>query len=219
MIPSLTLAQVKVALALPGFDSESAQRRMAPRPRAMQRSNERAGLPRRAGVLVLLYPTPEGLAFALERRAANPRDVHSGQISLPGGAREGDETPLATALREAREEMGIGAPVEILGRLCALYIPPSDFEVHPFVGYVAPRPRWQPDSTEVVEVIDCPLAWLLDDGRKMVEEWEVSGATLCVPWYNVCGHKVWGATAIILSELEQRLRAVLDEPGVMSRES
>jgi len=134
MIPSLTLAQVKVALALPGFDSESAQRRTAPRPRAMQRSNERAVCP--------LCTSPGKLIY--------PRDVHSGQISLPGGAREGDETPLATALREAREEMGIGAPVEILGRLRALYIPPSDFEVHPFVGYVAPRPRWQPDSSEVV---------------------------------------------------------------------
>lgn len=219
MTPSLTLAQVRAALALTDFDSERAQRRMAPRPRTMRPSNGRAGLPRQASVLVLLYPASEGLTFALERRAANPQDVHSGQIGLPGGAREGDETPLATALREAREEMGVGAPVEILGRLSALYIPPSDFDVHPFVGYVAPRPVWQPDASEVVEVIDCPLAWLLDDGRKVCGEWEVGGAALYVPWYDVYGHKVWGATAIILSELEQRLRAVLGEPRVMSPES
>jgi hypothetical protein len=94
--------------------------------------------------------------------------------------------------------------------------------VHPFVGYVVPRPAWQPDSAEVVEVIDCPLAWLLDDARKVCEEWEVRGVALHVPWYSVHGHKVWGATAIILSELEQRLRIVLDDwqphPGAMSRE-
>ena len=208
---SPTLAQVRAALALPDFDSEGAQRRMAPRPHVRHRSHGRPGLPRQASVLVLLYPCGDSLAFALERRAANPHDVHSGQIGLPGGAREGDETPLAAALREAAEEMGIGAPVEILGRLSTLYIPPSDFDVHPFVGYVAPRPAWQPDSAEVVEVIDCPLAWLLDDARKVCEEWEVRGVALHVPWYSMHGHKVWGATAIILSELEQRLRVVLDD--------
>lgn len=209
MIPSLTLEQVRAALALADFDSEGAQRQMAPRPRIMQRSNGRTGLPRQASVLVLLFPSPAELAFALELRAANLRDVHSGQIGLPGGAREGDETPLDTALREVREEMGISAPVEILGGLKKLYIPPSDFDVHPFVGYIAPQPAWQPDASEVVQVIDCPLAWLLDDARKRGEEWDVRGVTMFVPWYDLCGHKVWGATAIILSELEQRLRAVL----------
>jgi 8-oxo-dGTP pyrophosphatase MutT (NUDIX family) len=208
VIASISLAQVRAALALPDFASEAAQRRMAPRPRTMSRSDERSGLPRQASVLVLLYPAGEGLAFALERRATNPHDVHGGEIGLPGGAREGDETPLATALREAREEMGVSTPIEVLGRLRTLYIPPSDFDVHPFVGYAAPRPVWQPDSSEVAEVLDCPLAWLLDDGRKRCDEWEVHGAMVLVPWYDLFGHKVWGATAIILSELEQRLRAV-----------
>ncbi len=211
MTAFISLAQVRAALALPDFDSEVAQRRMAPRPRTMSRSNGHAGLPRQASVLVLLYPSSAGLAFALERRAANPHDVHGGQIGLPGGTREGDETPLATALREAREEMGVETPVEVLGRLRTLYIPPSDFDVHPFVGYAAPRPVWQPDPAEVSEVLDCPLAWLLDDRRKMCEEWDVQGTRVFVPWYDVFGHKVWGATAIILSELEQRLRAV---PGL-----
>ena len=159
--------------------------------------------------MILLYPSGGSLAFVLIRRAANPHDVHSGQISLPGGAREGDETPLQTALRETREELGVEAPVEVMGRLASIYIPPSDFEVHPFVGYIDERPAWQPDAAEVMEVIDCPLAWLLDDGRKIVEDWEYCGLKMRVPWYDVGGYKVWGATAIILSELEQRLRATI----------
>lgn len=204
----VTLAQIRAALALPGFDAEAAQRLMAPRPRALRRSQERAGLPRLASVLVLLYPLGGELALVLVRRAAHPQDVHSGQIGLPGGAREPGETALETALREAREELGLRAPVDVLGQLTPLYIPPSDFEVTPVVGSVAQRPLWQPDVAEVVEVIECPLAWLLDDTRKVTEEWPVGPSSMIVPWYNIAGHKVWGATAIILSELEQRLRAV-----------
>ncbi len=207
---SLTLAQIRAALALPGFDSEAAQRLMAPRPRAMRRSEARTGSPRKASVLVLLYPLDGELAVVLVRRAAHPQDVHSGQIGLPGGAREPGETALQAALREAREELGLREPVDVLGQLTQVYIPPSDFEVTPVVGYVAQRPAWQPDAAEVVEVVECPLAWLFDDTRKVVEEWPVGDSSMRVPWYNIAGHKVWGATAIILSELEQRLRLVLE---------
>jgi 8-oxo-dGTP pyrophosphatase MutT (NUDIX family) len=181
---------------------------MAPRHRRLRRRTDRPGQPRQAGVLVLLYPAEAGLTFALIRRTSNPHDVHSGQISLPGGAREGDETPIETALREAREELGIEGPVEILGSLTCLYITPSDFEVRPTVGCVQKHPVWVPDQGEVVEVIECPLVWLMDDAHKMVEDWERNGEIMQVPWYNVRGHKVWGATAIILSEFEHRLRAV-----------
>ncbi len=206
----LTLAQIRAALALPGFDAEAAQRLMAPRPRAMRRSERRAGSPRQASVLVLLYPLDGELAVVLVRRAAHPQDVHSGQIGLPGGAREPGETALQAAMREAREELGLREPVDVLGQLTQVYIPPSDFEVTPIVGHVALHPVWQPDAAEVVEVIECPLAWLLDDARKVVEEWPVGASSMHVPWYNIAGHKVWGATAIIFSELEQRLRLVLE---------
>lgn len=206
---SLSLAQIRAALALPGFDGETAQRQMAPRPRVMRRSQKRAGAPRQASVLVLLFPHQDDLALVLVQRATHPDDVHSGQIGLPGGAREEGESAVDTALREAREELGLGDPVELLGQLTRLYIPLSDFEVMPVVGYVARHPTWQPDAAEVVTVIECPLAWLLDDSRKVVEEWTVGTASMQVPCYNIEGHKVWGATAIILGELEQRLRAVL----------
>ncbi len=209
MIP-IRLEDVRAALALDDFNARAAQRRMAPRHRPIRRRGDRPGQPRQAGVLVLLYPAETGLTFALIRRTANPHDVHSGQISLPGGAREGDETPVETALREAREELGIEGPVEILGSLTCLYITPSDFEVRPAVGYIEKHPTWVPDQAEVVEVIECPLEWLLDDAHKMIEDWEHNGEMVRVPWYNVDGHKVWGATAIILSEFEHRLRVVMN---------
>jgi 8-oxo-dGTP pyrophosphatase MutT (NUDIX family) len=207
---SIRLEDVRAALALEHFNVLAAQRRMAPRHRRLRRRADQPGQPRQAGVLVLLYPAETGLTFVLIRRTSNPHDVHSGQISLPGGSREGDETPVETALREAHEELGIEGQVDILGSLTCLYITPSDFEVRPTVGYVDERPVWVPDQGEVVEVIECPLAWLLDDAHKMIEDWERNGEIMRVPWYDVHEHKVWGATAIILSEFEHRLRVVIN---------
>jgi len=209
IMTSLDLSHVRAALALDDFDVRAAHRRMAPQPRALSRSSQKSGQARQASVLVLLYAYHGSLAFALIRRTANPHDVHSGQISLPGGSREDGETPLETALREAREELGVQEPIDVIGRLSCIYIPPSDFEVLPFVGMMSGYPAWQPDRTEVVEVIDFPLDWLLDDSREVVEDWPFGEGVFRVPWYNVNGYKVWGATAIILSEFEQRLRTVL----------
>lgn len=205
----VSLEQVRAALALQDFDALAAQRRMAPQPRVLRRSATRSGTPRQASVLLLLYPMQEQLAFALVRRALNPHDVHSGQIGLPGGSRDEGEIPRETALRETREELGVPeADVQLVGDLTCLYIPPSDFQVRPFVGYVSYRPVWRPNEAEIVGVLECRLDWLLDDARKVVEDWEFPDRTLQVPWYDVQGYKVWGATAIILSELEQRVRQV-----------
>jgi 8-oxo-dGTP pyrophosphatase MutT (NUDIX family) len=203
------LAQVRAALALEGFDAVDAQRKMAPQPRVLRRSEKLVGSPRQASVMVLLYPLDEHLGMVLVQRSKNERDVHSGQIALPGGAREGDETAIETALRETGEELGVMAGVEIVGMLTPLYIPPSDFEVRPVVGYLRHRPAWIPDPAEVDGVVECPVDWLLDDDRKQVEDWDFGGYSLRVPWYDVHGHRVWGATAIMLSEFEQRLRRVI----------
>lgn len=205
----INLEHVRAALALDGFDAEDAQRRMAPQPRVLRRSENRAGSPRQASVMILLYPLDDQLAMALVRRSENEHDVHSGQIGLPGGAREGDETAVETALRETGEELGVTAGVEVIGALTPLYIPPSDFEVRPVVGHLAHRPTWVPDPAEVVDVLECPVDWLLDDERKAGEDWDFGGYKLYVPWYDLHGHRVWGATAIILSEFEQRLRRVV----------
>lgn len=210
----LTLAEVRRALALPAFDKDAAQLaqlRMAPRPRPV-RAPAKPGQPRQAGVLLLLYPDAAGdLTFVLMQRPEYP-GVHSGQISLPGGKREGDESFAQTALRETCEELGVCEGIDLLGPLEMLYIPPSDFEVYPVVGYSAERPGWSPDPTEVAAVIETPLATLLDDSIKGQEEVfrpDVN-MTLTIFYYLIQGHKVWGATAAILSEVEARLRTALE---------
>jgi 8-oxo-dGTP pyrophosphatase MutT (NUDIX family) len=205
----ITLTDVQAALTLPQFDPIQAQIQMAPQMRPMQREG-RAGQPRQAAVLVLFYPrsADNSLHFVLTQRNEY-EGVHSGQVSLPGGRLEQGETVEQAALRETCEELGMCDPVEILGQLAPLYVPPSDFEIHPVVAAATTAPAWQPDPREVAAVIEVPVTDLLDDSKKAVGTWELrSGITSLVPHYVFGGRVVWGATAVMLSELEGRLRAV-----------
>lgn len=207
----ISLGDVERALHLPAFDVLRAQREMAPTARAFTRMPEKPGQPRRGGVLVLLYPLKGQLAFTLTRRTETVEN-HRGQISLPGGAWEQGETLAETAVREASEELGISMETaQLIGRLESLYIPPSDFEIHPFVACRPERPAFVPNPAEVAELLEVPLAALLDTGLHQVEDWVIRGYDVRVPFYHLQGHKVWGATAIVLSELEGRLRATLEK--------
>jgi 8-oxo-dGTP pyrophosphatase MutT (NUDIX family) len=211
-MPAVSVDDVRRALTLPDFDPHAAQLRMAPRPRPIRRP-DRAGQPRLSGVLILLYPYQDQLYFALTKRPEY-NGIHSGQISLPGGKREGTETLIETALRETCEEVGVCDGIDVLGTLAELYIPPSDFEVHPAVGYIAQRPVWRPDSLEVAALIETPLSTLFDEdikGSEAVFRADVN-MTLNIYFYLIDGHKVWGATAAILSEFEARLRAAINLP-------
>jgi 8-oxo-dGTP pyrophosphatase MutT (NUDIX family) len=162
--------------------------------------------PREAGVLVLLYPHGDRLFFPLTRRTQSVAN-HRGQVSLPGGAQEGDESLQETAWRETCEELGVCPDRwDSLGSLSPLYIPPSGFRIHPFVAYVPRHPRFHPDPLEVAEVIETPLAFLVDPSSVRREEWELHGNDVEVPFFYVKGHKVWGATAMVLSELVFLLR-------------
>ncbi|HLV36381.1 MAG TPA: CoA pyrophosphatase, partial [Spirillospora sp.] len=159
-----------------------------------------------------LFPVAGELHFVLTRRTDNLRG-HSGQISFPGGRRDPtDASFVETALRETCEELRVCDPAaDVLGRLTPIYIPPSDFEVFPIVAALDYKPVFQPNPDEVAEVLNVPLAALLDDNRKRVEQWPFNGVLIRVPFYAFNGHKVWGATAIMLSELEGRLRTVLSQ--------
>ncbi len=204
---TITLDDVSRALALPNFDAFAAQMLMAPTPRPMRRTDV-PGNARLASVLVLLYPVNAALHFALMQRVEY-EGVHSGQISLPGGKHEDGETVEQTALRETFEEFGVIEPIQMLGALTPIYVPPSDFEIHPFVGCLPARPVWKPDPREVAKIIEVPLHDLLNPALKAVEDWMRYGKPFTVPFYRFGTHKVWGATAIMLSEFEMRLQTVL----------
>lgn len=206
----ITFDDLCAALYLPEFDPVPAQLRMVPASRRMVPPE--GVTPRQAGVLVLIYPESHHLHIVLTRRTEALRS-HSGQISFPGGRRSPeDDSFTATALRETCEELGLCDPdIRILGMLSRLYIPPSNFEVFPTVAALDGPPRFAPNPDEVAEVFSLSLDHLLDSRIKQTEERDFQGLRVTVPYYAVRGHKVWGATAAMLSELENRLRAVLDE--------
>ena len=200
-------ADIRKALNLPGFDVEAAQNKMLPRPRGTQLP-EANGPTRQGGVLIILYLLDGQNHLVLTRRRDDLQS-HAGQISFPGGQREDGESLRETAIREAQEEVGIKpANLSILGRLECLYIPPSDYEVYPFVAWHTGRPRFKAQVEEVAEILEVPLGHLLDLDNHFEELWEMRGFQVQVPYYLVGPHKVWGATAMILSEFLERLRTL-----------
>ncbi|MFZ0545096.1 MAG: CoA pyrophosphatase [Candidatus Promineifilaceae bacterium] len=199
--------QIQQALYLKDFDPVAAQMKMAPRPRATVRTPETPGQVRQGGVLILLYEVMGQSHLVLTRRR-DDLSSHAGQVSFPGGRREPGETLQTTAFRETYEEIGVyPGELDLLGYLATIYIPPTDYEVHPFVAWHRNgRPRFISQETEVAEILEVPLSLLLDPATRQEELWEIRGFQLTVPFYLVEGHKVWGATAMILSEFLERLR-------------
>ena len=199
---------LRAALQLRDFNSGLARQRMAPVPRGWR---GRAHEPKMAAVLLLVYPERDGrLHLTLTRRQAGLRG-HSGQISFPGGRQDAhDQDLIATALRETCEEIGVcGDAIEVLGTLPSFYIPVSQYDVSPTVARCQVKPAFAANPAEVAEIFSFALDDLLQDRFKF-EEWRrIEGYDVRVPYYAVAGHKVWGATAIMLSELEARLRAAL----------
>jgi len=193
---------------LPGL---SAQERMAARVVPMPQqipANARA-----SAVLILLFPHAGELHVLLMKRMED-KGAHSGQVSFPGGRQEHFDADLrATALREAQEEVGItSAEVDILGALTPLYIPVSNFNVYPFVGYAKERPLYNLSRQEVAYVLEVPLSSLLHESRKTVTDVispAVPGVTREVKAYKLeDGTIIWGATAMMLSELEVVLERI-----------
>jgi 8-oxo-dGTP pyrophosphatase MutT (NUDIX family) len=162
---------------------------------------------REAGVLLLFYPQrangnwSEELHLVLTRRPEYP-GVHSGQMSFPGGRREAGESLRATALRETLEEVGVlPETLQVIGALSPLYTPPSNFCIHPFIAYSPVQPQFQPDEKEVAELVEVPLSLLFDPAIRKEEVWEFKDyGPRRVPFFDIYGHKVWGATAMILNE-------------------
>lgn len=163
--------------------------------------------PREAAALLLLYPSDGELWLPLTVRSAR-LTTHRGEVSLPGGGSDPeDDGPIATALREAWEELGIdSAHVEVLGTLSPFYIPPSNNRLTPVVGLSLSEPELRPDPDEVAAAFSVPLRLLFDPATIREEIWERRDVAARVPFFALEGYKVWGATALLLSELVARLR-------------
>lgn len=163
-----------------------------------------------SAVLILLYPLNGELHTVVILRNEY-KGTHSGQISLPGGKREHSDSDFScTALREAQEEIGINPDnVEIIGQLSPFYVMPSNFIIYPFIAYQATRPVFVPDPTEVQRIIEIELFKELNVDKIVNKTLTFSNTIqISAPGFIVGNEFMWGATAMIFSELIQILGRV-----------
>lgn len=181
---------------LPG---KKAHVKMAPCVRNQFISTEKS---QKAGVLIILYPKNQELYIAFIQRTEY-NGPHSGQISFPGGKSEKtDPDIIHTALRESHEEIGINPEmVNVLGQLTPLLIPVSNFLVYPVIGFYKNTPVFKVDPNEVKKVIEIKLKDLLNTENCTSKEFKYGDLSFVAPIYNPDNITIWGATAMILSEL------------------
>jgi 8-oxo-dGTP pyrophosphatase MutT (NUDIX family) len=173
---------------------------MAPHPRTGWQPDSLPKYCRDAAALLLLYPKA-GEVHTLLTVRTNHLPTHQGQVSLPGGGVRAGEKFIDAALREGQEEIGIDPEqVEVLGMLSALHIPISRFILHPVVAIADERPSIHPQEGEVARVLEVSLRALGEPARVRAETWVYQGQVYRVPYFQVENSKVWGATAMVLSE-------------------
>jgi len=166
-----------------------------------------------AAVLILLFPDEHGQLEVVftERAITHNADSHSGQMSFPGGKKDEEDTDLRhTALRETWEEVGVPSrDVQVLGETTPLYIPVSNFLVQPYVGYVSNQPDFVPEEREVAEIVTCTLQFLLDYKEPSITDISFPNGFKIkdVPYFDIKGKVVWGATSMMLNEFLIAIRA------------
>lgn len=194
-------------MELPGIDI---QHRMAAVERLaeLQETSLKAQQPKRAAVMMLIYPKNHQPHFVLIERMQSP-GAHSGQIAFPGGRREPeDRNDQETAIRETFEEVGVSQQMQQV--ICSgtpVYIPPSNYLVSPYLAFAKAQPTFTPQPEEVQSIIEVPLADLLSQKYKGTATLSTSYMKeVEVPCYRLNKQVVWGATAMMLAEFEHMIK-------------
>jgi len=185
---------------LPGL---RAQQKMAPTVRYLGKNNDgNVKNAKKSAVLILLFPSKNKINTVLIKRNTD-NSVHSGQISFPGGKYEdSDDSLIYTAIREANEEIGIEpSQVNVIKQLTSLYVPASNFIIYPILGYLNNSPCFHPNPDEVEKVIELEINELLSPDSKGLSYLSFDKLRITAPYYKANNLKIWGATAMILSEV------------------
>ncbi len=202
---NLTLAELKQKLSkpLPGVHSHL---KMAPPNRAdeLTRLADCVKRAKKSAVLILLYHENDTLKIIYIRRSFYV-GIHAGQIAFPGGRYEETDPDLKyTALREIEEEIGIeNDKIEVIGRITDIYVPPSNFMISVFVGYMSEKPVFRIDEREVAEAIAVDINDFYASDVIREKEFVVPSNNYSVkaPYYKVKNAEIWGATAMVTTEL------------------
>ncbi|MGB6041637.1 MAG: CoA pyrophosphatase [Pirellulales bacterium] len=199
----------RIERSLPGLPLHGAHDRYASELTYGRHKGPPSADARRAAVLIHLFPTDQGWSLPLTLRPTNLRP-HGGQISLPGGALEGNETSEEAARREFEEELGVPcSTVRMLGSLSPIFVFASNHLVTPWLAVGESHPKWRPQVSEVAEVIELPLENLMDPGSLRYTLRAVRGVQFRSPHIALGSHQIWGATCLILGEVVQMLEAAV----------
>ena len=191
--------------------AEASQFKMVPpyRQELLNKQKEAIKNAKMAGVLALFYPDLDNETTLVLILRKTYKGVHSAQVGFPGGKLEDNDASLKeAAIRETFEEVGVPInTIEIVKTLSKVYIPPSNFYVQPFIGVTKITPRFIKQDDEVEAVIEVSLKYFLDDDRVVKRKVKTSySVEVEVPAFKLNGHVVWGATAMMLSEIKDLLK-------------
>ncbi len=223
-MPSIADHHLHAALNLVDFDSRAAQRPMEPTFRGSPPADFAEEDARDAAALLYAFVDAGELHFPLTLRREHLRE-HRGQVSLPGGRPHGDESLWETAVREAHEEVGLDPSLPTrVGRLAPVYIPVTHTRLHVYVAAGPAPDELVAQPEEVADIAVFPLADLVDDTKRRSGVWTILGRDVNVAFFglqatlselqvrragDLAEWKVWGATAMALSELAERMKCVL----------
>lgn len=194
--------------------AEASQFKMSPpfRLKLQEMQKDKINQAKKAGVMALFYPNMEMQTNLVLILRKTYKGVHSAQVGFPGGKIEEQDLSIQdTALRETYEEIGVSIQsIKVLREMTQVYIPPSNFFVQPYIGITQETPRFIKQDDEVEDIIEVPLIDFLDDTNIITESVSTSyKINVDVPAFKLNNHVVWGATAMMLSEIKDLLKEML----------